>query len=122
MFYQAFGGIMNLEQTQSIIKNYIDKYSLQSAGKCHNLIMEHIELLQNDKEVPEFDMDLMWANAYIGEANAATINTVNTHSGATSFTSFLDATIGKGNCIYLHFGGDPDGEVEQLIFDITYEH
>ena len=86
-----------------------------------DITITKIDVTADQNPATEFDMDLMWADAYIGKANAATVNTVNTAAGATSFTSFIDGTIAKGKCIYLHFGGDPDSEVEQIAFDIRYD-
>ena len=50
---------MQLEQIRSIITVYTDKYRLQAPRDCFNMIMEHIDLLQNDKKLPEFDMDFV---------------------------------------------------------------
>ena len=69
----------------------------------------------------ELDFDLMWADAFIGKANAAVIDEMNTTNGATAITSsFDDATVASGKCIYVIFNEEPDEDITQVCVDVTY--
>jgi len=50
---------MEFEQSQKIIEEYLEKYKLRDLGKCYKQIVQHIDLLQNDKELTKFNMDFM---------------------------------------------------------------
>lgn len=68
----------------------------------------------------ELDMDLKWADAFIGLANAALVAALNTTDGVATVTSFDDATIASGKCLYLEFGAEPDAAIKQVKIKITY--
>ena len=68
----------------------------------------------------ELDMDLKWADAFIGLANAALVVALNTTDGAAVVTSFDDATIASGKCLYLEFGAQADAAIKQVKIKITY--
>lgn len=71
----------------------------------------------------ELDIDLKWADAFIGMANAAIIDVCNTTSGTTSIVSgFDDATIASGKCVYWSFGAEPDAAITQFGFDIIWDY
>lgn len=69
----------------------------------------------------ELDMDLKWADAFIGLANAALVAALNTTDGVAAVTSFDDATIASGKCLYLEFGAEPDAAIKQIKVKITYD-
>jgi len=70
----------------------------------------------------ELELDLKWADAFIGLANAAIIDQIDTTSGTTSITEgFEDADIESGKCIYLEFQADPDAGITQASIDITFD-
>lgn len=71
----------------------------------------------------ELNIDLKWADAFIGMASAAFIDVCDTTSGTTSIAAgFDDATIASGKCIYWSFGAEPDAAMTQFSFDITWDY
>lgn len=62
----------------------------------------------------ELQAELKFADAFIGLANSATICTIDTTNGAATVTSFTDATVGSGKCIYLEFNAQPDAATTNL--------
>lgn len=69
----------------------------------------------------ELDFDLMWADAYIGNANRAVVDEMNTASGAVSITSgFDDATIAANKCVYIRFNAEPDADILMVSVRVTY--
>jgi hypothetical protein len=71
----------------------------------------------------ELDIDLKWADAFIGLANAAVIDVCDTAAGVVLITSgFDDATVAGGKCIYWSFGAAPDAATTQFSFVIEYTY
>ena len=71
----------------------------------------------------EMDIDLMWADAFIGLGNSAAIDECNTVSGATSIsTGFDDATVASGKCIYWLLNAEPDSDITQFAWDVKYTY
>jgi hypothetical protein len=71
----------------------------------------------------ELDIDLKWANAFIGMASAAIIDVCDTTGGTTSISAgFDDATIESGKCIYWSFGAEPIAAITQFNFDIAWDY
>jgi hypothetical protein len=71
----------------------------------------------------ELDIDLKWADAFIGLANAAVIDVCDTTNGAFLATSgFDDATVASGKCIYWSLGAAPDADTTQFSFTIEYTY
>jgi len=71
----------------------------------------------------ELDIDLKWADAFIGMANAAVIDVCDTTDGTVNITSgFDDATVASGKCLYWSFGAAPDAATTQFSFVIEYTY
>jgi len=71
----------------------------------------------------EMDIDLMWADAFIGLGNSAAIDECNTVSGATSISAgFDDATVASGKCIYWLLNAEPDSDITQFAWDVKYTY
>ena len=71
----------------------------------------------------ELDFDLKWADAFIGLANAAVIDEMNTTAGVTTITSgFDDATVAASKCIYILFNAEPDENITQVIVKVTFDY
>jgi hypothetical protein len=69
----------------------------------------------------ELDFDLMWADAFIGNANRVVIDEMNTTNGTTAIASgFDDATVAANKCIYIRFNAEPDADIVQVGVRITY--
>ena len=68
-------------------------------------------------------LDLKWADAFIGLANAAVIDEMNTTNGTTSISAgFDDATVASGKCIYVEFQADPDSAITQANINVTFDY
>ena len=71
----------------------------------------------------ELDIDLKWADAFIGLANAAVIDICDTTVGTTDISAdFDDATVASSKCIYWSFGAEPIAAITQFNFDITWDY
>jgi hypothetical protein len=71
----------------------------------------------------ELDIDLMWADAFIGLGNAAVIDVCDTTAGVVTITSgFDDATVASGKCILWRIGAAPDAATTQFSFVIEYTY
>jgi hypothetical protein len=71
----------------------------------------------------ELDIDLMWADAFIGLGNAAVIDVCDTTAGVVTITSsFDDATVASGKCILWRMGAAPDALTTQFSFVIEYTY
>ena len=72
----------------------------------------------------EIDANLKRADAWIGLANAADIDAVDTTNGASTEDTDASinggAAIANGQCIYLEFDADPEGTCVQFHCDIWY--
>jgi len=76
----------------------------------------------NADPATELDIDLKFADAFIGLANATLIEPIDTTSGTTDIDSdFDDATVAAGKCLYVEFGADPDSNITQAIVKIRYD-
>lgn len=71
----------------------------------------------------ELDIDLKWANAFIGLASATLIEPIDTTNGTTDIDSnFDDATVAAGKCLYVEFGADPISAIKQAIVKVRYDY
>jgi len=71
----------------------------------------------------EIVLDLKWADAFIGLANAAVIDELDTTNGVASIAAgFDDADIASGKCIYLEWQADPAAAITQVCVDVTYDY
>ena len=69
----------------------------------------------------ELDFDLMFCDAYIGNANRTVIDEMNTTNGAISITAgFDDATIPVNKCVYIRFNAEPDAGIVNVGIRATY--
>jgi len=72
---------------------------------------------------PEIQLDLKWADAFIGLANAAVIDELDTTNGVADIDAgFDDADVASGKCIYLEWQADPDAAITQVCVDVTYDY
>ena len=87
-----------------------------------NMTITRIDVTCDANPTTELDMDLKWADAFIGLANATVIEAIDTTNGVTTITSGIDdADIASGKCIYLEFGAEPDDKISQVKIKITYD-
>jgi hypothetical protein len=71
----------------------------------------------------ELDLDLKFADAPIGWANATLIDVCDTTAGVFSATSgFDDATVPSGKVIYFEFGAAPDAATLWFTFEIQFTY
>jgi len=69
----------------------------------------------------ELDVDLMFADAFIGQANASLVVACDTAGGASEITEgFDDATVPAGKALYFRFNAEPHADITQVAFEITY--
>jgi hypothetical protein len=72
----------------------------------------------------EMDLDLKYADAFIGLANAAVIDVLDTTNGTSSEDTDANinagAAVANGKVVYLSFGADPEGTAVQMIFEMWY--
>lgn len=66
--------------------------------------------------------DLMFADAFIGFANATVINVCDTTSGVLDDSAMADGTIPSGKVIYFQFDSAPNTAITQMLWDITYDY
>jgi hypothetical protein len=64
--------------------------------------------------------DLKWADAFIGLANAAVIETFDTTSGVRSDSSIASGAVASGKCVYLSFDSAPNALMVSVTIDIWY--
>jgi len=70
----------------------------------------------------ELDIDLKWADVFIGLVGATLIEPIDTTNGTTDIDSgFDDATVAAGKCLYVEFAADPDSNITQAIVKIRYD-
>jgi hypothetical protein len=87
------------------------------------ITITNIEVTCNADPTTELDLDLKWADTFIGLANAAVIDVIDTTNGVTSISAgFDDADVASGKCIYVEFGAEPDEAITQVCIDITYDY
>lgn len=71
----------------------------------------------------ELDLDLKFADAPIGWANATLIDVCDTTAGVFSATSgFDDATVPSGKVVYFEFGAAPDAATLWFTFEIQFTY
>jgi len=70
----------------------------------------------------ELDFNLKFADAFIGLANATVIAAMDTTNGAAEVSSFSDATVPAGKCVYIEFDGDPDANITQVSIKVDWDY
>ena len=71
----------------------------------------------------ELDLDLKFADASIGWANATLIDVCDTTAGVFAATSgFDDATVPSGKVVYFEFGAAPDAATLWFTFEIQFTY
>lgn len=72
----------------------------------------------------EIDADLRYADAWIGLANAADIDEIDTTNGVSSEDTDSNinggSAVSNGKVIYIGFDADPEGTCTQMIFEMWY--
>ncbi len=81
-----------------------------------------VEITLDADPTTELDLDLKFADAFIGLANATLIGVIDTTAGTSNITSFSDATVPAGKCVYLEFGGAPDAATIQANIKIIWDY
>jgi hypothetical protein len=88
------------------------------------IIIDEWKLSCNVDPDVEIDADLRYADAWIGLANAADIDEIDTTNGTSSEDT--DSNINSGNAvangkvIYIGFDADPEGTCTQMIFEMWF--
>jgi len=76
-----------------------------------------------DATTNELALDLKWADALIGLANAAVIDVCDTTSGVRVITTgFDDATVAAGKCLYWSLDATPHADINWMSWQITYTY
>ena len=73
-----------------------------------------------DASANEVAGDLMYCDAFIGQANPVVINAFDTTSGVLVDASITFGTVPAGKCIYLSFDSTPASLIKQMCVDIEY--
>jgi len=72
----------------------------------------------------EIDADLRYADAWIGLANAADIDEIDTTNGTSSEDTDSNinggSAVANGKVVYIGFDADPEGTCTQMIFEMWY--
>ncbi|KKK57755.1 hypothetical protein LCGC14_3051290 [marine sediment metagenome] len=66
--------------------------------------------------------DLMFADAFIGFANATVINVCDTTSGVLDDSAMADGTIPSGKVVYFQFDSAPNTAITQMGWKITWSY
>ncbi len=70
----------------------------------------------------ELDWNLKYCDAFIGQANPVLICALNTVAGVAVVTSFINAVVPAGKCIYVPFDMQPAALPNQICTDIFYKY
>jgi hypothetical protein len=68
----------------------------------------------------ELDLDLKYADAFIGLANATLLKVLDTTTGAYS-SGTVALAVPASKCVYLSFGAEPDAVMTQFSLWVTYD-
>ena len=63
----------------------------------------------------------MFADTFIGLANATVINICDTSSGVIDDSAMGDGTVPSGKAIYYQFDSAPHTDILQMSWDITFD-
>lgn len=100
--------------TQAYIMKVGDDYP-------HGMTIVEWSLSCNVDPDVEPDLDLKWADAFIGLGNAAVIDVMDTASGVASEDTAANinggAAIANGKIIYFEFDSDPAGTCDQMVVE-----
>ena len=110
----------------SICDGAVDRLFLFTVGDDapEGIIIDEWKVSFEADPTTEADLDLKYADAFIGVANAAVIDVLDTTTGAS--TEDTDANINSGNAVangkvlYLEFGTAYTEENHQVIFEMWY--
>jgi len=69
----------------------------------------------------EPDLDLMYANTFIGQVGEVAIQALDTPDGDTTITSITSASVPAGKAVYIKWGAEPTSAITQLIVSITWD-
>jgi hypothetical protein len=88
------------------------------------IIIDEWKLSCNLDPDVEIDADLRYADAWIGLANAADIDEIDTANGVSSEDTDSNinggSAVANGKVIYIGFDADPEGTCTQMIFEMWY--
>jgi hypothetical protein len=82
----------------------------------------NVEVSCDADPTTELDLDLKWADAFIGMAGATLINALDTTAGVLSDSTITAGAVASGKAIYLSFGAAPDEATTQFSVDVTYTY
>jgi hypothetical protein len=111
---------------KAVCDGTIDRLFLMSVGPdCPSGLKIHSWRTSWDADpTTEADLDLKRADAFIGVANAAVMDVLDTTAGVSSETTASNinagATVANGKVIYLEFGTAYSTDSLQLIFEMWY--
>lgn len=116
--------------TQTYRFNMADPITLQTADSewCIDartsaaMTITRIDITADADPTTEFDWDLKFCDAFIGQANTTLIVAMDTTAGAAAITSFTDATIPANKCIMVVFGAAPDAAQLQVQVTIYWDY
>ncbi len=86
------------------------------------LTISKVEIVLDDDPTTEFDLDLYFANSFIGFAGETLIAAINTTAGVANITTFSDATVPAGKAVYIKWGSAPDAATTQGIIKIIWSY
>lgn len=78
-----------------------------------------VELNTADYEVTG---DLMYADDFQDQANAAVINDFDTTSGKRDDSSITSGEVASGKCLYISFDAEPDSNITSMNVIITFNY
>mgnify|MGYP001025444443 CR=1 FL=1 len=86
------------------------------------LTINKVEGVCDADPTTELDVDLYFADTFIGKANATLIGAIDTVDGVSNITSFTDATVPANKAVYLSFGAQPDADIKVVTFKVIWSY
>ena len=110
----------------AICDGAVDRLFLMSIGDeaPNGIIIDEWKVSFEADPTTEADLDLKYADAFIGVANAAVIDVLDTTTGASSEDTDVNinggAAVANGKAMYLEFGTAYTETTHQVIFELWY--
>ena len=86
------------------------------------ITVTNIEVTCDVNPTTEIDLDLKYADTFIGKANPVVINALDTTDGVLSDSSITSGAVAATKAIYLDFGDTADSGIGQIGVDITFDY
>jgi hypothetical protein len=108
--------------------NIINPYSVyhRDAHIClvpktsDGMVFKHIEVTCNSDPSLEVSGSISYADSFKGLENPVVITTINTSGGVLSSNITPNVTVPSGKYIYLVFSAEPEENMAQISFDLSY--